>query len=105
MPIKSYRPLTPVQRYKQTNDFAEVTTDTPYKALTTGKKKISGRNNRGVITIRRRGGGHTQHWSDVLACAQDPVAVRRRDGGIHVRRRIRVVPHRRVNDARESAHG
>ena len=58
MPVKTYRPLTPVLRFKQTSDFAEVTSAKPYKPLCSGKKKISGRNNRGVITMRRRGGGH-----------------------------------------------
>lgn len=58
MPVKTYRPLTPVLRFKQTSDFAEVTSTKPYKPLCSGKKRISGRNNRGVITMRRRGGGH-----------------------------------------------
>jgi large subunit ribosomal protein L2 len=58
MPMKSYRPLTPVLRYKQTPDFKEITETAPYKPLCKGKKRISGRNNRGIITIRRRGGGH-----------------------------------------------
>ena len=58
MPLKSYRPLTPVQRYKQISDFAEITTNEPYKPLTEGRKEYAGRNNRGVITMRRRGSGH-----------------------------------------------
>lgn len=60
MPVKIYRPLTPVLRFKQTIDFCDVTTDSPYKPLCKGKKRISGRNNRGIITIRRRGGGHSK---------------------------------------------
>jgi len=59
MPLKTYRPLTETQRYKQTPDFAELTTEnTPHKALTEGISKKAGRNNRGIITMRRRGGGH-----------------------------------------------
>ncbi|MFP4163523.1 MAG: 50S ribosomal protein L2 [Chitinispirillaceae bacterium] len=58
MPIKQYRPVTPTQRYKSTNTFEQVTTDKPYKPLLVKKSKISGRNNRGVITVRHRGGGH-----------------------------------------------
>jgi large subunit ribosomal protein L2 len=58
MPLKTYRPLTPVLRFKQTSDFSEITSSEPYKPLCYGKKKISGRNNRGVITMRRRGGSH-----------------------------------------------
>ena len=58
MPLKTYRPLTETQRYKQTPDFAELTAGKPYKPLTEGRKEPAGRNNRGVITMRRRGGGH-----------------------------------------------
>ncbi len=56
--MKTYRPLTPVLRYKQTSEFAEITTNKPYKPLCEGLSKKAGRNNRGVITMRRRGGGH-----------------------------------------------
>ena len=58
MPLKSYRPLTETQRYKQTPDFAELTTGKPYKSLTEGLHEKAGRNNRGIITMRRRGSGH-----------------------------------------------
>jgi len=58
MPLKTYRPLTKTLRYKQTPDFAELTTDKPYKALTEGISEKAGRNNRGIITMRRRGAGH-----------------------------------------------
>ena len=58
MPLKSYRPLTETQRYKQTPDFAELTAASPYKPLTRGRKESAGRNHRGSITVRRRGGGH-----------------------------------------------
>ena len=57
--MKIYRPLTPVLRYKQTSEFSELSGEVkPYKPLCKGKKRISGRNNQGVITMRRRGGGH-----------------------------------------------
>jgi large subunit ribosomal protein L2 len=58
MALKSYKPTTPVLRYKQISDKAEITTDKPYKPLTEGIKRSSGRNNQGRITSRRRGGGH-----------------------------------------------
>jgi len=58
MPLKTYRPLTPTQRYKQTPDFVEITTNEPYKPLTEGIHEKAGRNNRGIITMRRRGSGH-----------------------------------------------
>ena len=58
MGLKSYRPLTPTLRFKQLNDRKDITADKPYKPLTEGIKRSSGRNNGGEITSRRRGGGH-----------------------------------------------
>lgn len=58
MGLKSYRPLTPTLRYKQISDKTDITADKPYKPLTEGIKRSSGRNNVGEITSRRRGGGH-----------------------------------------------
>jgi len=40
------------------SDFEEITKSKPEKYLTVAKKRISGRNNQGRITMRRRGGGH-----------------------------------------------
>lgn len=58
MPLKKFNPVTPTLRYKQLLDKSEITTDKPYKPLTEGIKRSSGRNNSGTITMRRRGGGH-----------------------------------------------
>lgn len=58
MGLKSYRPLTPVLRFKQISDKKEITVSEPYKPLTVGIKRSSGRSNKGEITSRRRGGGH-----------------------------------------------
>ena len=58
MGLKSYRPITPTLRYKQIGDRKEITAAKPYKPLTEGIKRSSGRNNAGEITSRRRGGGH-----------------------------------------------
>ena len=60
MPLKSYRPITKTLRYKKTLDFSEITADEPYKPLTEGRREKAGRNNRGIITMRRRGVGHKQ---------------------------------------------
>ena len=62
MPLKSFRPLTPTLRYKTVNSFDQVTVDKPYKPLTEIKKKCSGRNNRGVITVRHRGGANKRFY-------------------------------------------
>ncbi len=45
-----------------TSDFAEVTTDTPEKSLLEPQKRTGGRNNRGRITSRFRGGGHKRRY-------------------------------------------
>ena len=57
MGMKSYRPLTPTLRYKTTNTFEQLTTDKPYKPLLVSKKRSSGRNSNGRITVRHHGGG------------------------------------------------
>ena len=62
MPIKRFRPITPTQRFKTVNSFTEVTTDTPEKKLTESLSKSGGRNNRGRMTMRRRGGGHKRRY-------------------------------------------
>jgi large subunit ribosomal protein L2 len=42
--------------------FEEITTDKPLKRLTKAKNRIHGRNHRGKITIRHRGGGHKRRY-------------------------------------------
>ena len=58
MGIKTFKPKTPTLRYQSVSDFGTLTTDKPYKPLTVGLKKKSGRNSQGRITVRHRGGGH-----------------------------------------------
>src|SRR6202022_259532 len=65
MALKSYRPLTPIQRFKQTPAFDEITKWTPAKSLLEPKKKSGGRNNYGRLTSRHIGGGHKQHYRKV----------------------------------------
>ena len=62
MPIKRFRPITPIQRTRTVNSFEEVSVDAPHKALTDTITKSGGRNNRGRITSRRRGGGHKRRY-------------------------------------------
>ncbi len=45
-----------------TSDFAELTNDKPERSLLRGKKRSGGRNNRGRITARHRGGGHKKRY-------------------------------------------
>jgi large subunit ribosomal protein L2 len=56
--IKTYNPTSPAMRFRTTLDNKELSTDRPLKRLTESKKRISGRNNKGRLTIRHRGGGH-----------------------------------------------
>lgn len=58
MGIRSYRPYTPGTRQRSVADFAEITRSEPEKSLTVSVHRAKGRNNRGVITCRHRGGGH-----------------------------------------------
>ncbi len=58
MGIRNYKPLTPGTRDRSVSDFAEITKTTPEKSLTVSVHRKKGRNNRGVITCRHRGGGH-----------------------------------------------
>ncbi|GAB4472262.1 MAG: 50S ribosomal protein L2 [Elainellaceae cyanobacterium] len=58
MGIRTYRPYTPGTRERSVADFAEVTRSEPEKSLTRSVHRPKGRNNRGVITCRHRGGGH-----------------------------------------------
>lgn len=62
MSIKAYRPTTPAQRQKTTQDFAQITTKKPMKALLASKKQMAGKNNAGRITVRHRGGGVKRHY-------------------------------------------
>ncbi len=65
MAIKAYRPITPAQRGMTTQDFDSITTNKPLKSLLSVKKKQSGRNNQGRITVRHRGGGVRQFYRNV----------------------------------------
>lgn len=58
MGIRSYKPYTSSTRQKSVSDFAEITKDRPEKSLIQKNHRVKGRNNRGVITCRHRGGGH-----------------------------------------------
>ena len=57
MPVRNFRPTSPGRRGATGFTFGEITKDTPEKRLLVSKKQRSGRNNRGTITVRHRGGG------------------------------------------------
>ena len=62
MSITAYRPTTPAQRGKTTQDFDQITTNKPMKSLLLAKKQQAGKNNQGKITVRHRGGGVKRHY-------------------------------------------
>lgn len=57
MGIKKYNPTTPGLRGMTVSTFEEITASKPEKSLTVTLKKHAGRNVRGKITVRHRGGG------------------------------------------------
>ncbi len=58
MAIKSYRPTSPAIRFRTTLVDESLSTNRPLKKLTEPKTRISGRNNKGHLQVRHRGGGH-----------------------------------------------
>ncbi|GAB6099850.1 50S ribosomal protein L2 [Halanaerocella petrolearia] len=62
MAIKKFKPTTPSRRYMTVDTFEDITTDKPEKSLLEPLKKTGGRNNKGRITARRRGGGHKRKY-------------------------------------------
>ena len=85
MPLKSFKPVTPSNRYKMWPTYEEITTNKPEKSLTAPLKKSGGRNNQGRITCRHIGGGHKRKYrlvdfkrrkldivADVLTIEYDP---------------------------------
>ena len=56
MAIKHIRPTTAGRRQADFMKQDTLTASAPYKPLTRAKKKITGRNSTGKITIRHRGG-------------------------------------------------
>ena len=57
MGIKTYNPYTPSRRNMTGSDFSEITKKTPEKSLVVSLSKNAGRNSKGRITMRHRGGG------------------------------------------------
>jgi len=55
--VKSYNPTSPGRRYMSGATFEELSKVAPEKSLLLPLKKKAGRNSRGVITVRHRGGG------------------------------------------------
>jgi large subunit ribosomal protein L2 len=62
MPIKVYKPTSPGRRGMTVSTFEEITHSSPERSLLRPLKKSAGRNSRGKITVRHRGGGHKRRY-------------------------------------------
>ena len=62
MPVKTYKPTSPGRRGMSVSTFERVTRTKPEKSLLRPLNKKAGRNARGVITVRHRGGGHKRNY-------------------------------------------
>lgn len=58
MSIRLYKSYTPGTRNRALSAFTEITKAKPEKSLIKKNHRTKGRNNRGIITVRHRGGGH-----------------------------------------------
>lgn len=62
MALRQRKPTTASNRFTALPDFKELTKERPVRGLTEHRKRCSGRNSAGRITVRHRGGGHKRHY-------------------------------------------
>ena len=62
MPMKKMKPTTSARRQMSVADFSGLAKHGPEKRLTRGKQRISGRDGKGRVSVRHRGGGHKRLW-------------------------------------------
>ena len=62
MGLKEYKPTSPGRRDTVADDYKDLTRSKPEKSLLAPVKKTGGRNNRGRVTVRHRGGGHKRRY-------------------------------------------
>jgi large subunit ribosomal protein L2 len=62
MPVKVYKPTSAGRRGMTGHSFEEITKSKPEKSLTEPLRKSGGRNNKGRVTVRHRGGGHKRRY-------------------------------------------
>jgi large subunit ribosomal protein L2 len=58
MGMKKFNPTSPGRRFQTVSDFADITTDQPYKPLLKSLSSTGGRNSKGRVTVWHRGGGN-----------------------------------------------
>ena len=74
MAIRKVKPTSPGRRFQAYSSFEEITTTQPEKSLLKVIKKTGGRNARGRITCRHRGGGHKRHYR-IIDFKRDKIAI------------------------------
>mmetsp|Transcript_38392 Transcript_38392/g.93254 ORF Transcript_38392/g.93254 Transcript_38392/m.93254 type:complete len:275 (+) Transcript_38392:1118-1942(+) len=74
MAIRLYRAYSPGTRSRSSLFFDDLTKNKPERSLTFGIKRCSGRNNRGIITLKGRGGSHKRRYR--------VIDFRRKDSGV-----------------------
>ena len=62
MGVKKYKPVTPGRRFATVSTFEEITKHTPERTLIESRKRSSGRNSYGRVTVRHRGGGNKRKY-------------------------------------------
>ncbi len=62
MPVKKYNPTSPGRRWQTVSTFEELTRSRPEKSLVVRVREEGGRNNRGKVTVRYRGGWHKKKY-------------------------------------------
>ena len=65
MSIRQFRPMTAGTRFRSVSGFDEITRDTPEKSLLEPRKVSGGRNNKGHVTMRYKGGGHKRMYRKI----------------------------------------
>src|SRR5438093_9714720 len=62
MGVKKFKPTSAGRRFQTVSDFEELTAEKPYKPLIAKKTRSGGRDNKGLIAVRHRGGGHKRRY-------------------------------------------
>ncbi|MBN2199709.1 MAG: 50S ribosomal protein L2 [Candidatus Aminicenantes bacterium] len=62
MGIKTYKSITPGLRHRTGLDYGELSASAPHKPLLRSLRKTGGRNSRGRLASRHRGGGHRKNY-------------------------------------------
>ncbi|MFH1023761.1 MAG: 50S ribosomal protein L2 [Planctomycetota bacterium] len=74
MPIKTYKPYTKSRRFMTGVDRSDLTRTSPEKSLLKPLRKKGGRNFRGIVTARHRGGGSKRMYR-VIDFKRDKIGI------------------------------